>query len=480
MKFSVIDKTLGLLALSFLVCACGGSSGSGIGGDSLSNVGLSDLPAVSTMVGTSDSATALRRALSGRALVTGDEFLPLLTELPDDPDQYFWNGLIAEIIDVGYNPAGNPDGDAFWDGRGACWMVQSFGQSFKNVLQGGSSLCYMKNIPLVSEVTIVGSSAANLFTPTAADKRIKINIENMTDGDGPPSSQTMNMRVIGTNSIGTNKLEYRMWSCESVDADAPGDLETITVDLDTGEFVSTSIQNKDENAGTFSLSGFLSQDADGSIAWNLNRAREATVHYAFAHEGGGGSNEGIFKSTITIDGDQLSSKMYESMVNSWNDGAPQTSNNLNKRFLTSIFEGSSLTDLKLRQVASVESTSQTGGPWGDAEFTHKTAKDWNATNASDGHYETQLSGVLFDIVDIFDFGADDFYAGTLVEPDVTISVEDYPCDGEADVTVVMDFALPALQAIQDLCDVPWGNYDMCWGGEVSEAERVIFQEQLNP
>jgi len=465
-----------VLFLSAPLTGCG-SSGSGIGGDALRNIGLSDLPSASTMVGTSDSSTALRRALAGRALVTGDEFLPLFTTLTSNPDQYFWNGLLATINAGGYSYDSN-DAQPFWDGRGACWMVQSFGQSFKNVLEGGSTLCYMKNIPVAaSGVTLTGSTKAQIFTPTANDKEIRIAIKNMQEEDSPPSDSNMNIRVSGTNRVGTNKLEYKLWACEN-SAGVARNLEVLTVNLDTGAFTTTSLENNQPGAGISTLSGFLSQGQDGKLNWDLERSREATVQKSFSFGGGVYSNEGISKSMITIDGDQLSSKMYETRTNNWNDGAPQSSVDLNKRFLTSIFEGSNLETLKLRQVASVESVVQTGGPWGDASFSHSTAKDWNATNSSDGYYATQVSGTLYDLVNAYSFGSDDFYSATLSAPDVSISDEEYPCDGAVDVEVEMDFSDSALQAVQASCDIPWGEYDTCWSGDVMGAERKIFQGQF--
>lgn len=452
-RFGILMAAISLVALS----ACGGAGGSGVGGDSLSGISLSDIPSASQMVGTSDSTTAL-----ARAVVTGDEYLPLVTDLDEDPDQYFWNGLIAEINDAGWVHSLQDEQD-FWKGRGACSMVQGFGQAFQNIMQGATSSCYMSRLPFAeSGVTIDGSTAEDVFSPVADEKVVNVNVINDEFG-----GEKIFIKVHGTNEVGNSTLKYTMWFCNSETNIVRG-TEVIEINMDTGLYTTTNKEAGDDHQGTFSLTGYLTQSG-GEVSWDISRPRSASVHYLFSHSGDWGESEGNFKSDIEIDGSTLITKMNETSEQSgdWGEATHE-----NKRFLAATFSGGSLTDLRLRQVAAKEHVV-TSGEW-EGAHTSETAADWTASNENDGRYEPVEEGDLYDLLAEVVFEDDSFY-DELGTPDYEVDAEDFPCEGvDVDVTVQMDFADPGVDDVREACENRWEQFDMCWQGDVSEAERKIF------
>ncbi len=452
-----------LTAATLGLSACG-SGGSGVGGDSLSGVGLGDLPSASEMVGTSDSATSL-----SRALVSGEEFAPLVTELSDDPDQYFWNGLIAEINGDGY-VYNDDDRDDYWAGRGLCWMAQGFTQSFSNVLQAGTSVCYMKNFPNASSgVTITGASnASNLFTPESSNKVVKVSISGDEMGE-----ESVFIKTHGTSEVGSNKIKYSLWFC-SPGGEAARGAEIIEVDLDTGAYSATNIQDDENSKGSSTLEGFLRQTADG-LEWDTSRARSAFVHYLFSFEQDADNfHAGNFKAEITIDGDLLTTRMRESSNGEWSGNAY---GNESSRYLAANFSGSNINDLKLLAIGSKEKMVSSG-QWEGTWEPPTVAADWIATDATDGYYVPQGSGDLLDLADAADF-TEDFYT-SIAEPDTALDPSEYPCDISAATEVTLDMADPALMEVSSACEQRIENWEMCNAGDVQAAERVIFENQFNP
>jgi hypothetical protein len=172
---------------------------------------LTKLPDVTTLVTTGSSTSTLKAAVTGTP--------PLLKGITaTTADTYFWNGLIATI-----NAAASVTSDqinSFWTGEGACRMAQVVGYSFQNVLQGGISLCYMKNAPdSTNGVTInKGSEAISaIFSQGASNKTILVHAKNFSDaGSGAAGDQDIFIKVFGTGSTeGSYGYGSDLWFCSA-------------------------------------------------------------------------------------------------------------------------------------------------------------------------------------------------------------------------------------------------------------------------
>ncbi|MBI2345411.1 MAG: hypothetical protein HYV03_00665, partial [Deltaproteobacteria bacterium] len=169
---------------------------------------LSDLPATSSLVaGSSASSSEGVKSLGKTPAGTP----PVLKEIGStvSVDTVFWGGLLAQINAAS---AGSITGDqqlAYWHGEGACRMAQAVGYSFQNILQGGTSLCYMQNAPGAENgVNIISGdvTASNIFDQVASDKVIKVSVSNMSmpggegGGGGSGGPEEIFIKVYGTGS----------------------------------------------------------------------------------------------------------------------------------------------------------------------------------------------------------------------------------------------------------------------------------------
>ena len=156
MQFKSYVMAKSMVASCGLAIVLSGCSSSG--SDKVNLNSLASIPSTSQLVGGSSSSST---SLSRYALTLGATGTPpLMSSLASgtSADQYFWNGLVQDIIDSEvviddsirsqfYGMTADSAG-----GMGACQMVQSVGQAMERITENAATICYMKKIPTVAEI----------------------------------------------------------------------------------------------------------------------------------------------------------------------------------------------------------------------------------------------------------------------------------------------------------------------------------------
>lgn len=452
--FAVV-AIVGIIALG----RCGGSSSS----SGVSVSGLNQVPNSSTMVGTSGSSIA-------RGLIKN--YFPInlqtISGTPPDVDSlttanvdtYFFNGVVATI-----NGYSNGDWTAlsttakqtlanqFWGsttdgpaGNGGCFMAQGTAEAIARVIGAGNSGCYMKGMSAAaSGVTITGSTLtqSQLFERAAADKLIKVQVQNMQE-----QGQTVNMdvfiKVFGTDSVGGSVYKARLHFCQN---GTQKGYEVLTINEADGTMTSENYDS--QNSGTEKFTGVVTAKlkAGGSgLVFDKAADREATFNF---YKTSGGLQH--YKGYVKINGsDQIYSKRY--FNSTWGK---------NMNYSVASFTGSSFASLKFNEGAfkgyNLDSSNKAHSYTGAAVF-------------RDTYYKNTTSD-FSSLVSDYAFTSDTHFTDTTPP---TVTLED-SCSPTVDATVAMNFADTAIAAVKTTCDAErFDNYNMCWGSALQAAQTRLM------
>jgi len=443
-------QTWGALALSFTVglvhTGCGSNSAA-----TLAINGLNQIPSAKGIVNSSSSA--IGRSVRGRsaALQSTSGTPPLLVDLSSsNVDQYFFNGVVAQINGSGWSGL-STDGkqslaNQFWGstdggpgGNGACFMAQSVGESIGRMLESATSLCYMKGIPTASGgVTMTPDLGADLFTQQAADRLVNVTI---TGGENQP--EDVFIRVYGTSSVGSDVYKVRLHFCSE---GAVTGSETIEVNRATGVMSASGKHSDDHGQGSNSMTGGLRLASDGTLEWDPNSTRTAAGAWT--------GDWGTYKGSLEILNGQLTAKRY----NSWSQGE---NSGVDKNYSISSFSGSSLADVRF-----LEAAFQGINTWGAESHSYTGSTSYRDT------YYMSVANDFTDTVAAYDVAGDAFFVNDIESPDYS----DISCDEVGDVEVALDFNNSALIAVGEACEADrYDNYNLCWGETMQNAQNRIFQ-----
>lgn len=452
--------SVGLFVCAFII-GCSSSDTSNSLSSALS--GLDSLPSVANMVkgtGANGSYSSLEsHSFTGYPLslhVSGTP--PLLTEITDSKvNTYFWNGLLTTINNTAAADITEAMRSSFYGGtvggpggHGACFQAQSVGESFDRMMEAGTSLCYMKNVPAKASnaMTVSSGTVFDLFKASTTDKTIKITV----------TEEDIFMKVYGTESAG-NAYNVDLWFCRS---GAVRNYENIRVNKDTGTFTASHAGQETWQGSTFqfqsAIAAGLTVGSDGTVTFDPNVDRTATAY--FGKVGGSGTDTGTYKGYVAINNkDWIYAKRYNKY--SFTDHTNTSVSGIDKNYSISAFSGDSLKKLRFLQAAY-----KGAGTWGSDSQTYSGASDFRDT-----HYVAIASSDLKTEVDAMDFSTDAFY--TNLSP-ATFDTSVYSCSATADVTVSLDMAHSEMQAVQALCEAErFRDYDMCWSEAIQSAQRKL-------
>ena len=441
-KSYVVLTTVALLSVFSMMSGCSS------GGGGLNINSLSSIPSTSQLVGGSSASAAALSRYSRGFNATGTP--PLMSALGSSSaaDQYFWNGLVADIknseISIDDNVRSQFYGgvDAGPGGMGACQMVQSVGQAMEQITGNSGTLCYMKRIPNVAAVTPQGSNPVaigdDLFAQQSEDRWVKVEIRNMPGDDS--GSQDAFIRVMGSNNLTGNKYQVKLHFCSEGTVNGS---ENILVDRDSA-LLTASSDNLENGTGTSLVTAYLVEQ-DGVFIIDPARAREGTSTYS--------GDWGMFKGKILVDADGT--------VNGWSWNQGDHFND--KSHVRASTSGDSYSELRFLDGA------YKGASVGDL-WTHNYS---GATTFDTTHYKATTTGDLYTFIQSYDLSADSFFEGTLTAP--AVDTTGFSCDQEVDYVLDMDFAAnTALQDIETACESTRVDYQMCWSGDVSTAQGMLW------
>lgn len=437
-----------------IAVGCGSSSsssGTGAGGTTETSKvkSITDLPAISTMVSTGTTSGSVSVAQSVGKTASGTA--PLLTSISDDNiDSYFWNGLLAQIKSAG--SATEAQRSSYWDGEGACRMAQTVGYAFQNILQGGTSLCYMQNAPKAANgVSVVSGDAENstVFNQGASNKIVKVVVSNQ---EGMSGDENVFIKVYGTGSTeGTSGYAADLWFCSS--ANAVTGYEKIRLDDTT--FTSTSVGN---DFGNFvsTISAALTTDSSGHKIFDTEKSRSATVYF--------GPSDGSFTflGSVAIDSnDLLTARDYQ--TGTFGGGSTQTS----KHSIFANYTGSTMDTLRF-SAASFSLQDNYGG---------SAQSITGATEYQDTHYVSVDTGSLLTKAQAEDFSNTIYKGDTSSYTTALKATADFSCTATPDVVVAMDFSQSGPKAVATLCENDFKEMDFCDGTAVGAVRNIVFANQ---
>lgn len=445
------------LAASLIASGCGSSSSSG-----LSINGLDQIPSAKGIV-SSSSGSSIGRAAVGRnaSLQSTSGTPPLLVDLSSsNVDQYFFNGVVSSINDsswTGLSSGAKQDlANNFWGsveggpgGNGACFMAQSVGESIGRMLESATSLCYMKNIPGVSGVTIEPAiEGSALFQQQAADRVVRVNVSGGGGGEGGGGGgggdQRIFIQVFGTNTVGADVYKVQLNMCDT-SGNARGK-ETIEVNRSTGKMTATGLHDEGEGAGSNSMTGGLRVNSSGNLEWDPASIRTATG--AFSGEWG------TFKGSLEISSTGI---ITAKRFNVWENGGH---GGVDKNYSISSFSGTALSSVRFLEAAykginswDAEEHSYTGSTSYRDTFYMNVANDFTSTVAA------------------YDLAGDTFFANDVSDPDLS----DVDCSLTPEYTVTVDMESAPMQSVRETCEGDrYDNYNLCWGEGVQNAQNRIF------
>jgi len=445
-----------------------------VGSSGVSNLsGFNQLPDTQGMVATSGSTNSLVRALS----TTTPPTLGQLAMGEVSVDDTFFNGRIADLIATpptgpedavcqGQNPFwGDLTSDSAVAGQAGCMMTQQVGQTFSTLVEGGSSLCYMKNMPTAAGIEITGFSgdASDIFSQQPTDQLVRVHVSNLaSENPEEPSEQYVNIKVLGSNTVGSDTYKAILYFCaDTSSSSAATGFESFEVNKTTGSFTTQSVGNEGSGgAHSLTSSAFIKEDSAGNIVFDLTQDRSASVTASWT--------DGIFKGDISISGeDIITAKTFDK--NTYYDPNNNSQINYRKAYAVSLISGDSLDNVKFIEGAYKDlnldgdlNPQGFGGLKAAIEYSSPAGDDNNFYNAAPNN--SLLSSLPEDF-------SDPFY-DELADP--VIDTSDYDCEATADATVEMDFALAGIAAIGELCDSGTDHhFDYCWTGDLGTAELTF-------
>jgi hypothetical protein len=351
---------------------------------------------------------------------------PLITGLPNsDITQIFWRPGIISAVNSGspsqdqcleYSGRGANGTSA---GEGACFLTQNVAQTFEQVLQAGTSLCYMRNMASANvinsgAVSVVKGSAPNgslenIFeTPLGANRLVKIAIPT------EEGSENIFISVNGSNQNSSKGLSYgvKLWFCSGNQTQAQ-ESETITVSNEN-VMRHVSLGKQGGFTGTSSVSAKLIKDGSNL---NFDPAAKRTVTYI------GGNSNFSSKSELSID---PSGRMDQKLLGS--DSI--------KLYGIANFIGSSLSTARLTSGGYKFQTN--------TEAAKSQSIEW-----LDSFYALFTDSTILNELAQVDFSTDTFYSSlNITEPDFS----DLSCSANADIELSLNMFSEAMVSVAQECE----------------------------
>lgn len=439
---------LNLLCAVFVIVFSSCSSDSG---SSLSDVSLSSLPSSSSMLA-GNGTYGISNSRGGINLQSVSGTPPNLKDLTStNALSYFWNGVVATINTAGSCSASNRN--KFWGqdtstpgggGHGACMMAQGVGEALSRMMEGASTMCYMKGITTAtSGITVTGATQSDLFKQGSANKTYKISVTGMqTDNrNSPRVSMDVFFTVHGSNGVGGDVYKYDMFMCQSGSITSK---ETLEVNKSTGTMTATMYNNENSSRGYMQTVAYLTKSGS-TITFDKSKSRTAVSKFT------GSWGDYLGQVEITS-GDLIKAQRYSSS-SSWGK---------NKTYSVSAFAGSGVDDFRFLQGCFKGINTNNAG--------NQSHSYSGITEYRDTFYAAVASSDLSSQCDSFNFATDGVFADTTIP---TIDTTGLNCNMTTDVQVTMDFTDTAVNAIKQTCDGDKrkvSNYSMCDSSSVRTAE----------
>lgn len=441
---------VGILGIPFLFSGCGGASSSSSTTTTVSSI--AQLPDTSTLLSASTSSSL--SALSTKDTVTGTP--PLLKDFSlTNVDTYFWNGIIGIINAESASDVTADQVNSFWEGEGACRMAQATGYSFQSIMQGATSLCYMKNAPTLRSgiaITSGTATASTLFDQNATTKTIRVQTANEPLREpGAATSQNVFIRVYGSGTAEAARgYAADLWFCSPTSTTTPDSYETIRINS-SNVLTDTSVNHESASNTFVAIINATLTTSGSSYIFDPTQARTGQVYFT-----PGGSN--TFLGSISLTGSSLIARDYQ--TGSFGGGPTSTF----KHYITSQIVGSSTSSLRFGAAGfSLQNT-----------FSGVSSNVTGATEYNTFRYTPVTSGSLYTSAVSEDFSNSIYTGSTSAYATLLSGSSAYSCGATPDVTVTMDFSDTAVQGLQTNCENPFSNMDFCDSANVNGARIKII------
>lgn len=455
-------RKIGIWAMMFaltglMACSSGSSSSDDGGGSSVATItSLGELPQT-TSIFNAEASASVSVATSKTAAGTP----PLVRDItPTLADTIFWDGLIALIN--GGEDVTQQIAEDFFNGEGSCRMTQTTGYLIQELQMFGVSICYMQQMPDMSEgVTIdqapSGVTRENIFDKRDADLITQVNANNMPAGQGGQTGdQTIFIKVYGNDST-TNATDYwiDLWFCANGTANG---YEEVRVDGADGSVAQASYHTEEEGNFYANFAGSLTAAADGTVIYDPSASQTATVYDNFY---------GIHNGQVSVVGNLLTGMEHAQELDQ-----NQEVNATRKILGLSEFTGTSVDTLRFVQ----------GGFAGEMVFGEGTDTFDGAIEYQNTLYENVgANGQYYSDVQNYDFSANSFYSGTLAMPtEPATTLQGFSCSETPDVIVTMDGSDAGVAAQAANCESTFQDMNFCDNEDIGNArgqvEAFMFQE----
>ena len=403
-----------------------------------SKVAFSKIPTLSSIIdGSANSSSFHVSTVSGLP--------PSLSDLAssDASSLYYTSGVLASIL--GGSPSESDcrqfytspvDGES--GGMSACYMAQTTGESLGNILQSGTTSCYMQNFPEVaaadnSVATLVkgslpsggwkslfsvpASSARTVkITPTGDSGQESVKEEENEEGGG----ENIFIRISSASENLSRGEQYRVnvYFCEE-GSSAPQEEEQVVIS--SSNILSFTQKGNKGSRGQFGslVSARLIPDGN-ELAFDPTAARTAnTSHFL--------PDRGNFKANISIEDGIITTKILD------------VRENTRKSYSKASFTGADAPGLRFLAGAFKESFS-----YGGRENLNSGGVEYR-----DVGYRSAPSNELVSALASVDFGADSFYTSSPTAP----TASTFSCrSAKASIEITLNVASAAMAGVRAECE----------------------------
>lgn len=436
---------------SLTFCGCGSSGGSSESSTASTTASSIDqLPATSTLF-SADGTSASESVLRGLTKAVSGTPAKLNTFSATNADTIFWDGLLATITSAGSATASQID--SYWDGMGSCRMAQAVGYSFQQIMQAGTSLCYLQNVPSAASAVVIeqGSvTVAQALTQAAASQTTKASVSG-----GGQDSETIFIKVYGTGTTeGSAGYAADIWFCNS--AGTVGGYEKIRHNATTGLLNLTSVHSDGNGSSAGLMSGTITKSGSNYI-YSTSLDRSGTVYFAPTD-----GSATFIGSVLSNSAGLLTARSYQS--GSFGGGQSQTSK-------VAVFANLTSDTTNMATLAFTEAGFAVDFNMGSTSNTFTGTSEWQNT-----HYAS-ASNSLTTQVQAEDF-SDAIYTGVTTTYATLVSDKSgFSCSTTPDYIVSMDFDKSALAAIQTQCENKFSEMQFCDSSSVNAAGMIVFSSQ---
>lgn len=443
--------SVGILTSLAGYIGCGKATTSSGGDVAAALKGLQDIPSVANMVKENTAVQSGYRGLrlANRYAVSGTP--PTAKALVDSAtlvDSSFFNGSVAAIVAA--QSATQTQANDYWQGQTACWLYQGALEGLARMIEQGTSLCYMKNVPKqAGAVTVVSGTLPDpttVFEQQAADRVVKISIAEMG------MNEDIYIKVYGSNTVGSDVYKISLMFC---DGSTPKGSETIEVNKSTKVYSSTGQHSWQEGQNTGkgldTVLASLKVASDGSLSFDETKDRKFSGIYS--------GTWGLSKNEVTING---SNEIRADRYNAW---SWQENSGVDKNKIVALFSGSALKNILFYEGASSGVSS-----FGSESHNYSGAVEYQNTkyvSVSSGKYYDEIAAAAL---------SGSFYTSSLTVPTFTYTET---CAQTPDFVLSIDMSSSAMKAVQTTCEGDRfdGGHSICWSQDIQNAQGYVFSSQ---